>query len=564
MPPSTDDLRSDPGAVPTSGAERAAVALLAACAAPILAAYLLDLAGLAFTPSRLLAVLLVAAGLAFTAFAPVARSKVDSVLFGGVVLAAAAWLLWLASPTFLPLSTGPDLTHHLMLIRYIEEHWRLVHDPALERFLGEMAQYTPGSHILAALAGAWSRTDGLRALHAMQVVTVALKCGLLALIGFRLLPPRAPRVLALAGVALLLAAPRYALGSLMEYGFVAQVVAELFVVGMWWAAVAWDARPDARLGLVFGFAGAAAFLTWPVYTGPPALAFFLVVALRADLPVTARLRHLVIAYAPFASFALLYLVGRLGWLQLAGTGGAAPWPSVAAYSLPLVVLAAAGFVLAIARRRGRATALFVVSVLAQAAAFYVLATRAGAPQPYMALKMGYLLLWPMAACAVLVLGEFWLAVTPLVARMPRLSTSVATGAVIVVLVLVARPLAQAPARLHPLPPAVSLPLYDAGRWARAHVPAGCVEYLVGDDETAYWLHLAVLGNPRMSDRTGNNATYEPNDAVMRWLTPNGLPYAIADLPALPRDVREELDIVQSFGTAAVVRRRGPAACDAGR
>jgi hypothetical protein len=64
----------------------------------------------------------------------------------------------------------------------------------------------------------------------------------------------------------------------------------------------------------------------------------------------------------------------------------------------------------------------------------------------------------------------------------------------------------------------------------------------------------------MSDRTGDNSTYEPRDAVVRWLTPNGLPYAIADLPALPRDVRDELDVVRRFDTAAVVRRRGPSVC----
>ena len=544
-------------------AERAAVAALAACVVPILAAYLLDLAGLAFTPARLLAVLIVAAALAFLSFRDAASSRADGVMLAGVIILSAAWLLWLARPTLLPLSTGPDLTHHLLLIRYIEQHWRLVHEPGMERFLGEMAQYTPGSHILAALGGAWSGTDGLRALHPMQALTVALKCGFLFLIGLRLLPPRAPRALAVTGVVLLLAAPRYALGGLTEYGFVAQVVAELFVIAMWWAAVAWDARPDARLGLVFGLAGAAAFLTWPVYTGPPALAFFLVIALRRDVPLAARLGHLLAAYVPLAAFALIYLVGRLGWLQLAGTGGAAPWPSVAEYSTPLVGLASAGLVLALVRRRGRATALFLVCVLVQAAAFYVLATRAGAPQPYMALKMGYLLLWPMAACAVMGLGEVW----PLLERLrgdarPRLSAAAAAVVVIVAVLVVARPLMKTPARLHPLPPAVSLPLYDAGRWARAALPAGCIEYLVGDDETAYWLHLAVLGNPRMSDRTGNNATYEPNDAVMRWLTPNGLPYAIADLPALPKDVREELDVIQPFGTAAVVRRRGASACDA--
>jgi len=45
------------------------------------------------------------------------------------------------------------------------------------------------------------------------------------------------------------------------------------------------------------------------------------------------------------------------------------------------------------------------------------------------------------------------------------------------------------------------------------------------------------------------------------LTPNGLPYGTADLAALPRGVRDELDIVQRFGTAAIVKRRGPASCD---
>ncbi len=438
-----------------------------------------------------------------------------------------------------------------------------MHDPGLERFLGEMAQYTPGSHILAALAGAWSGTDGLRVLHPVQALAVALKCGFFFLIGLRVLPRRAPRVLALTGVVLLLAAPRYALGALTEYGFVAQVVAELGVIAMWWAVVAWDGRPDARLGLVFGFTGAAVFLTWPVYTGPPALAFLAVIAMRHDLPVALRVRHLLVAYAPLAAFALLYLAGRLGWLQMAGTGGAAPWPSVAEYSVPLVALAAAGFVLAAVRRRGRATALFLVSLLAQAAAFYVLATRAGAPQPYMALKMFYLLLWPMAAYAVMAIGELWLVVDSLLGpSRARLSAALAAAVVVAAMVLVARPLMESPARLHPLPRAVSLPLYDAGRWARATLPAACVEYLVGDDETAYWLHLAVLGNPRMSDRTGDNATYEPDDAVVRWLTPNGLPYAIADLSALPKDVREELDVMRQFGSAAVVRRRGASACDA--
>jgi hypothetical protein len=32
----------------------------------------------------------------------------------------AAWLLWLAWPHLLPISGGSDLTHHLLLVDYIE------------------------------------------------------------------------------------------------------------------------------------------------------------------------------------------------------------------------------------------------------------------------------------------------------------------------------------------------------------------------------------------------------------------------------------------------------------
>ena len=100
----------------------------------------------------------------------------------------------------------------------------------------------------------------------------------------------------------------------------------------------------------------------------------------------------------------------------------------------------------------------------------------------------------------------------------------------------------------------------AGAWARDHVPVSCVDYLVGEPPTAYWLHLAALGNPRMSARTGDDSTFDKTAAIIRWLTPGGLPYAIAELPALPSDVRADFDIVADFGTAAVVKRRGPSSC----
>lgn len=554
-----------------TSAEARAVTVVAFPAAIVVLAYVLDRGGLPFRPLPMLILGALAVLATWRLVRPRTGSaaQADVAILGGIVLAMTLWLLWLARPALLPLASGPDLTHHLLLIDYIERHWQLVHDPSLEQFLGEMAQYTPGSHVLAALAGAWTGTDGLRALHPVLAVAVAWQAGFLWLIARRLVPAGVPRPLALVSVILLLASPVYFLRSFTEFGFVAQVVAGLFAVVMWWAAVAWDQEPDWRLCGVFTIAGAAAFLTWPVYSGAPTLAMALVIAMHGGLPRMVRLRHLAMAMMPFGIVALAYLAGRLGWLQMTGTGGLAAFPSAAAFSWPLLLLAPAGLVVGAWRRRARATVLFTFAVLAEAGAFFVIARRAQAPQPYMALKMIYLLLWPMTALAAAAVGEAWGALAAIALRdrpgLPGQRTSFMEGAIawtaiVIAFAIAARPLAASPRRLHPLPPAVSLPLYDAGRWARANLPAGCIEYLVGDDETAYWLHLAVLRNPRMSARTGDNATYEPNDAIVRWLTPGGLPYAIADLPALPRTVRDELDIVQQFGTAAVVKRRGTASC----
>jgi hypothetical protein len=88
-----------------------------------------------------------------------------------------------------------------------------------------------------------------------------------------------------------------------------------------------------------------------------------------------------------------------------------------------------------------------------------------------------------------------------------------------------------------------------------------VDYLVADGYSAYWLHLSVLGNARSVARSTRNDTYEPRQALIRWIEPRGLPYAIADdFSTLPKDIRENVDIIAQFGPAAVVRRRGPAVC----
>jgi len=113
-------------------------------------------------------------------------------------------------------------------------------------------------------------------------------------------------------------------------------------------------------------------------------------------------------------------------------------------------------------------------------------------------------------------------------------------------------------------PVITKPILRAGIWTREHAPAACVDYLVSNGYTAYWLHLAVLRNPRPTARMEDPDTFDPQKALIRWIYPSGLPYAIADdFDRLPRDIRTSVDVVARFERAAVVKRRGAPTCDTG-
>src|SRR5438034_379859 len=161
----------------------------------------------------------------------------ETAAFVAIVAAVFAWLLWIARPELLPIGHGPDLTHHLLLVDFIERHWRLPHDPGVEAYLGEFFHYTPGGHVLTSLAGAWFGIGGLRAVYPLLALSVALKTGFVFLIARRvvsLIP------VALAAATLSFAAPAYVVGSFTHDFFFAQVMAELFAVAAWWAVAVWD------------------------------------------------------------------------------------------------------------------------------------------------------------------------------------------------------------------------------------------------------------------------------------------------------------------------------------
>ena len=64
---------------------------------------------------------------------------------------------------------------------------------------------------------------------------------------------------------------------------------------------------------LFALFGAAAFLTWPIWVGPPVVTLALVVATRGDIAVRAPLMHLALALIPIAIVTAIYAAARLAY-----------------------------------------------------------------------------------------------------------------------------------------------------------------------------------------------------------------------------------------------------------
>ncbi|HUQ86418.1 MAG TPA: hypothetical protein VM096_02600, partial [Vicinamibacterales bacterium] len=109
-----------------------------------IAGYLIDAVGFGVKPW-----LTVAIALALTGVAAIRRMRstgpqaADLIVWSGIVIVLIAMLLRMSWPSLVPPGRGPDLTHHLLLVDYIQQHGHLVHDRSLDGAMGEMAHYTP-------------------------------------------------------------------------------------------------------------------------------------------------------------------------------------------------------------------------------------------------------------------------------------------------------------------------------------------------------------------------------------------------------------------------------------
>jgi len=469
----------------------------------------------------------------------------------GAVLAMLIWPVW---PALLPPGGASDLTHHLMLVDAIERTRHLVNGASSEAALGEMAHYTPGLHLLVAIAGSLVGVDAYRTMYPLLAITIALKGAFLFLIAYVAAGEMRARLpIALSAVGLVLFAPRaYSLDGFLQAGFFAQVAAELFVVAGWWALARWWLERRGAWMAMVGVMGAAVFLVWPIWIGPLMIAVALGLMCARGLRWRARVQAGALAVAPFAAVAVMHLSQHAAWLGMAGTSGAVPRFVPGPLGWVLIILALAG---ALAGRFAgtRVTLWFAGGIALQALALWGLAHARGADTAYMAMKMIYLAVYPAAVLGAVGIGRA-------VQWIPRAATAAswAVGVAVVAVGLHAASASPVPA------PLVDVDLDAAGRWARTNLPPACVDYIVDNAEQAYWLHLAVMGQPRSSPRTADIDGYTANRAIGRWLEGKSPPYVVARRHLLPGEMVGDADgvgdaeIVHAFGSAVVIHRRGVA------
>ena len=246
---------------------------------------------------------------------------------------------------------------------------------------------------------------------------------------------------------------------------------------------------------------------------------------------------------PLLAIFLLHSWNRWGWMVIVRASGAVLHPSLDSLGWLLPLLAAIGIVVAASDRRARVTIVLLMVIALQALTLFAVAKAQGADTPYMAFKMAYLAIYPLAILAAYALARCRAAA--------RAHEPMGWLIAAVLLVVAVRPALTASRSI----PVVDLDLNAAGQWLRANGGAACADYLVADAETAYWLHLAVLGNPRAASGCGKSIATTRARRWRRGSQPKaGATRSLICAYCRPRSCR--VQTWRQFGSAAVISRRG--------
>ncbi len=541
--------------------------LVALLATFILTAYILGTIGYSINPASVLILALIA--VTMTLFW-IRRSNYLSTIkldgwgifgFAVVVISMFLYVLSLARPSYLPVTQSGDLVNHLLLIDFISQHHTLVHDPSWERYLVEMTVYPPGSHILAALMAAWLNTKSLYILHPLLAFLVAVKAGIIYNIIRRLITPSRCTVgIAIAGTALLLLPYGYFLYSFTAWYFYAMVTAETFLIAALWSLVIWHEHYSKYILAFFTLMESTVLLIWPGCILIPLGVFTLILIFKRDVSPFNKIVWLTAAVFPLVVLSVVYKFGQIASSAgLITNEGTVLLPSINVYSLPLLILSTLGVALSVQVRRTLPIVLFFGATLIQIVVFWWLALN-HLSSYYMMYKQFYLLIYPMAICAAVTLDAICHILGNIGSSIWRICWYKLTLFLPILVFIVA---IQRGLPLQPLFSPINDQVYKAGLWAKKNIPTGCVDYWVSHWVTAYWLHVDVLGNPRISPRTEdiiNVAKFNSRHDFPKYLIVNSsFSFAIIeDVNAIPLSIYSDYKLLYRFGSSAVVQRlNGP-------
>jgi hypothetical protein len=533
----------------------------------ILTAYLTDTIGLPIDPTAMLIALLIegiiiAIGLRRTQQWPRLRIERGEII--GYVLVLVGFfsyiLLIARHASFLPISESPDLIHHLSLIDFIQQRHSLPHDPSLEKYLGEMVSYSPGSHLLAALSAAWFNTNSLHLLQPLLALWVALKAAFIYQIILHVLPPsRRNPIFAVTGTLFLLFAWGYFLLSFIGQFYYPQVITETFVIALLWATVVWtDQRAAPSLIVCCTLIGMAIWLSWPLWLPISLTSPIGLILIQRHQSWRSKLKSIGLMISLIGLIVIVSSINRINSANILNGGGVVIRPSLELFGRPLLILTTLGFILNIRKRRVWPVLFLIGATLFQSAALLVFEASQSVTDYYYAFKMFHLVIYPMAILAALALDWFWQQVESRLRKLPQRGWPKFSVALpLIVLVIATR-------RDLPWNPvtAVSEPVYQVGLWAKQNLPSSCVDYLVDHWATAYWLHINVLGNPRRTERSHAIVAGAGQQAWPPvWSDADHLPYVIAnDWNELSSEDRTNLIVLYQNGSAVAARRAGSITC----
>src|SRR5262249_58594266 len=118
-----------------------------------------------------------------------------------------------------------------------------------------------------------------------------------------------------------------------------------------------------------------------------------------------RIRQIAPVPIAVAAVAAAHGARHAGGFRMAGTGGFAIAPSAAVIPWAFLATAAAALVAAAFRRRTRIVALFAAAIALPPAPLFYVARASGAAAPYLAIKMFYLAIYPMAIAVAILAAD---------------------------------------------------------------------------------------------------------------------------------------------------------------